>query len=403
MKPPLLFLCHRLPIPPNKGDKIRSFNMLKFLSQHYTVYLAGFIDDKNDLRYVDELQTYCADYLIEEKSSLVSMLRGLTGFISRSAITLPYYFSPSLKSWVKEKTKQHNIQRTFVYSSAMAQYAMPNTGLTFTQFVMDFVDVDSDKWRQYALKKQGIARWFYNREAKCLEDYEVDVFEQASSAAFVSSQEAKFFNTVLEKRGFDLNNKQALAINNGVDAEFFRPEQQATAIHELGDQACVFTGAMDYWPNIAAIVWFVEQVWPHVLTAHPNAVLAVVGSNPSEEIRALNKQNSIIVTGRVEDVRPYIQQANIVIAPLQIARGIQNKVLEGMAMSKEIVLTKLAGEGICVDSMPGYHICESAQQYISTINTLLQSLGKEVTENRSFVQRHFDWHTELEKLKGMIG
>jgi len=382
--------------------------MLKYLAGHYTIYLAGFIDDKNDLAYVDDLREYCAEYLIEEKSKLSSMIRGLSGFLTGSAITLPYYFSASLEKWVKQKTKQHNIHRTFVYSSAMAQYAMPRTGLKFDSFVMDFVDVDSDKWRQYSSKKQGFARWFYKREARCLENYEVAVFKQADSSVFVSSQEASFFNSMLKQRNALLNDKQALAINNGVDAAYFNQalpclSLDSSLVSDLGEHALVFTGAMDYWPNIAAINWFVEHVWPHIIQVQAKAVLAVVGSNPSEEMQLLNTRKNIIVTGRVEDVRPYIKQANVVIAPLQIARGIQNKVLEGMAMSKEIVLTKLAGEGICVESMRGYHICETAEEYSATITALLASPSAEIPENRAFVQAHFDWDTELEKLKGMIG
>ncbi|MFW8590373.1 TIGR03087 family PEP-CTERM/XrtA system glycosyltransferase [Glaciecola sp. 2405UD65-10] len=402
MKPPLLFLCHRLPIPPNKGDKIRSYNMLKFLSEHYSIYLAGFIDDKNDRAYIDQLKQFCVDFTIEEKSPLLSKIKGLSGFLNGNAITLPYYHSSSLQGWISRAISEHKIERVFVYSSAMAQYVMPKSENSFTRFVMDFVDVDSDKWRQYALNKQGLGRWFYNREARCLENFEAQVFEAADNSVFVSSQEADFFNELMQKRKLDTHLKPAQAINNGVDADYFNPEAKISTVSELGQQAIVFTGAMDYWPNVAAVMWFVKHVWPQVSTSYPNAQFVVVGSNPTDEISQLSKQQNISVTGRVEDVRPYILQANVVIAPLQIARGIQNKVLEGMAMGKEIVLTKLAGEGICVSSMQGYHICETSNETVVTINKLLASLPAEIASNRQFVKDNFDWDTELQKLKGMI-
>lgn len=376
--------------------------MLKFLSEHYSIYLAGFIDDKNDRAYIEQLKQFCVDYTIEEKSPFLSKLKGLSGFLNGSAITLPYYHSSSLQTWISQAISKHNIERVFVYSSAMAQYVMPKATNTLTRFVMDFVDVDSDKWRQYALNKQGLGRWFYNREARCLENFEAQVFEAADNSVFVSSQEADFFNKLMQERRLDINLKPAQAINNGVDADYFDPKAQMPSVDELGEQAIVFTGAMDYWPNVEAVKWFAEHVWPKVLQVNPNAQFVVVGSNPSDEICQLKKQANIIITGRVEDVRPYILQANVVIAPLQIARGIQNKVLEGMAMSKEIVLTKLAGEGICISSMPGYHICETSKETVDTINDLLASLPADISSNRQFVKDNFDWDTELQKLKGMI-
>jgi sugar transferase (PEP-CTERM/EpsH1 system associated) len=395
-KEPLLFLCHRIPFPPNKGDKIRSFNILKKLSETYDIHLGCFIDDPFDKQYVGKLNEYCASVFTLNQNKIIAKIKGTKAFLTGKPISLPYYFDQKMQQWTERTIAQKSIVKTFVYSSSMAQYIEDSAGNSFEQLerVIDFVDVDSDKWRQYAEKKSGLAKWVFNREYRLLAKYEDLICQQFDHSIFVSPDEAKLFRDKQPNQ----NKEKVHGMLNGVDVDFFNPDATFSEETLIPDVPFIsFTGAMDYWANIDAVIWFVENVWPLILKAQPNAIFCIVGGNPSDEVIKLAKIPSIVVTGRVHDVRPFIAQAKCVVAPLQIARGIQNKVLEAMSLNKAVVVTSMAMEGINAVSSDHVKIVDDAQLFA---NECLQFLvGENIdNNNRNWIINSFTWEATLNPL-----
>jgi sugar transferase (PEP-CTERM/EpsH1 system associated) len=393
-KEPLLFLCHRIPFPPNKGDKIRSFNMLKALAKSFDIYLACFVDDPFDWQYADKLDKYCKQKLLIKQDKTIAKIKGLKAFVSGEAISIPYYFNRALASWTDAVIARHKIKQVFVYSSSMAQYV---EGERYAQLnrVIDFVDVDSDKWLQYASGKKGLYRWVYKREWQKLQGFENRIAEQFQHSLFVSPQEANLFK---QQVSASVATKVS-GMLNGVDTEFFNPHNNDIApLAEPID--VVFTGAMDYWANVDAVLWFTQHVWPLVRNKHPNASFYVVGGNPSAAVLALDGKQGITITGRVVDVRPYILAAKVAVAPLQIARGLQNKVLEAMSMAKPIVSTSMAIEGIEAQN-DDIRVTDAPELFCEQVcNYLVQP--RQAEQSRQWIVANLQWNESLSRLPALF-
>jgi sugar transferase (PEP-CTERM/EpsH1 system associated) len=393
-KSKILYLCHRIPYPPNKGDKIRSFNLLKALSEQYEVHLGCFIDDDFDYQYVDKLAQWCVDYKCRPQKKWRAKLKGLTSFLTGQPITIPYYSDVQLQRWVDHTLEKYQIDTVVVFSSSMAQF-VDKPQYRHLHRVIDFVDVDSDKWRQYAENHGGIMRGVYQREHRLLQNVERQYCEHFDRSLFVSPDEAELFRTLMPE---ELASK-IHPLLNGVDIRFFDPSLPlAAAEFELDKPYIVFTGAMDYWANVDAVCWFVEHVWPGILQQHPTLHFMIVGGNPSTEVKELAKKPGIVVTGRVEDVRPYIHNALLVVAPLRIARGIQNKVLEAMAMNKIVIATAMAMEGINAPESGWLKQTDAATEFTTHVLESLSAPSENIAA-RQWIIDHFTWAATLEPLK----
>lgn len=389
----LLFLVHRIPYPPNKGDKIRSYHFLKHLISKYNVYLGTFVDDTNDWKYTEKVDALCAETHYEELKPFQSKVKSVQGFLTGDALSLPYYKNQKMQNWVNDTIKTHSIKKVLIFSSVMAQFIENRNDV---EIVVDFVDVDSDKWLQYAEKKQGIARWIYQRESKYLLAYEQKIAEIAKKSLFVSEQEAALFKaltpSLTEKIGH---------INNGVDVDYFSPDLKFDSLFH-DENAIVFTGAMDYWANVDAVIWFANNVFPQILQKNPKTTFYIVGSKPTKDVLSLANEN-VIVTGFVDDVRPYLSFAKLVIAPLRIARGIQNKVLEAMAMGKYVVATSSAFEGIPCNEKLAISIVDDANIMANKVSELLENNFVVVSNaNRDFVKEKFSWEQNVNQLSVLL-
>lgn len=398
---PLLFLCHRIPYPPNKGDKIRAFHLLRHLSRHFDIYLASFVDDPEDWSGVPELEKYCHVTFFRPLNPRIATIRSLSGLLSGDALSLPYYTDRAMQNWVAKTCASHNIRHTLVYSSAMAQF-LPKDSTSFERKVIDFVDVDSDKWSQYAKQKPWPMSWLYRREARCLLRCEQELAADFDANLFVSSAEAALFKQLspatASKTGF---------YNNGVDFNYFDPLTTDESVLQnpfsAGDQALVFTGAMDYWPNEDAVIWFAHNVLPALRNAHPALVFCIVGSKPTANVQRLAHLPGVSVTGRVPDVRPYIKHALAVVAPMRVARGVQNKVLEGMAMAMPVLVSAKGLEGI--DAQDGEHIllADSAEEYLCGVGDILAGRNPTLGEKaRDHVKQLFNWDHTLPKVVDLL-
>ena len=334
----LLFLAHRIPYPPTKGDKVRSYHLLKYLAGRYRVHLGAFVDDESDFAYAGALRELCEECHLVRLNPKLAKVKSLVGLVSGEALTLPYYRSASMHRWVSQVLRATPVQGVLVFSAAMAQYVMSSSGVPR---VADLVDVDSDKWRQYAATQRWPYSAIYRRESRALLRYERQIARHFDATVFVSAAEAGLFRQLAPEAA-----DKVWHVNNGVDTDYF--SSRRTYANPYGDskRVLVFTGAMDYWPNVDAVVSFAHAAFPAIRRELPDAEFYIVGARPTPEVQRLAELPGVSVTGAVPDIRPYLAHATLAVAPLRIARGVQNKVLEAMAMAKPVLASPQAAEGI---------------------------------------------------------
>jgi sugar transferase (PEP-CTERM/EpsH1 system associated) len=387
----LLFLAHRLPYPPNKGDKVRSFHLLRHLASRYRVHLGTFIDDPADWTHADVVRSMCAGSCILGLDRARARWRSLLALAGRGSLTEAYYRDRRMGAWVDSCLAAGTVSRVVVFSSAMAQYVpLPAAAV---RVVVDFVDVDSDKWRQYAARKPWPASWVYRREARTLLELERRVASAADASVFVSAAEAALFRRLAPAAAGKVRH-----VDNGVDLGYFQPRAGGVDPYPPDADPVVFTGAMDYWANADAVSWFAREVFPSVRARRPSAVFYVVGARPGPDVRRLADLPGVRVTGTVPDVRPYLAHARVAVAPLRVARGVQNKVLEALAMGRPVVATPAALEGIEPSPPAGTLRVDDpvamAEQVLWCVSdpVAAAALG---AAGRASVERHCDWAANL--------
>jgi sugar transferase (PEP-CTERM/EpsH1 system associated) len=384
----ILFLSHRIPYPPNKGDKIRSYHLLKHLSERYRVHLGTFIDDPDDWRHVDRVKQLCGETFFARLAPRTARLFSLGGLATNQPLTLGYYRDASMQAWVEHALRELPVKHILVFSSGMAQYAAQAQQM---RRIIDFVDIDSDKWLQYAEKKSWPMSWLYRREGRLLLRYERKVAQQFDASLFVSQAESDLFKRLAPESAARIG-----YFNNGVDTEYFSPAHSHPDPYPKDEAHMVFTGAMDYWPNVDAVQWFAQEVLPAVLAQFPTARFSIVGARPTAAVRALAALPGVHVTGAVPDVRPYLAHARLAVAPLRIARGIQNKVLEAMAMAKPVVASAQALEGIAAGIGTEVVLARDGSEFIGAVLTLLQQPHDTMGEAaRTRVLADYTWERNL--------
>ncbi len=396
----VLFLAHRIPYPPNKGDKIRSWHILKHLAERARVHLGCFIDDPDDLKHQDFLREVVGgECCFVPISPLASKVRGLRGLLNGESITASYYPAEPMTQWVQDIAQRYSVERVFLYSSAMFPFASKiiKPG---RRVVMDFVDMDSDKWRQYADSKSWPMSALYKREAVKVLGLERTAAYRSDVSLFVTDAEVASFKAVAGSAAHDVR-----ALFNGVDHEKFSPTADFQPMTLPGAPNLVFTGAMDYWANVDSVVWFADEVLPLVRRVFPKAHFTIVGARPTAEVLKLGKRPGITVTGTVDDVRPYIAAADMAVAPLRIARGVQNKVLEAMAMAKAVVTTPAAAQGIAAKPGEEFLVAPDAQQMADAVVALARdsvhadAMGRAA---RALVLNRYDWDRCLSLLDDVL-
>jgi len=388
----ILFLAHRVPYPPDRGDKIRGFNIIKHLAQHHRVHLIAFADDQRDLKGKGALARLTGNRSIIWRSK-PRWLAGVQALVLRRPISLTAFDNRSLHEAVDNILARHSVGVIYVFSGQMAQYlpARPRQ-----RVIMDFVDVDSAKFEDYGRTGKGLGAWLMKREGRLLGQYERSVASKADASVFVSAAESDLF---VKRTGA----KRVRVLENGIDTEFFDPQAAFKRIETTND-LIVFTGQMDYRPNIEAVAWFANAILPHIQLARPNARFAIVGRSPTDAVRALTGVAGVIVTGEVADVRGWLDAASVVAAPLKLARGIQNKVLEAMAMARPVVASAAAAEGIDHQGTirTGGTVGEIAEAVIALLadRDAAVELGRRA---RAQVEQRYSWAACLAPLDELVG
>jgi sugar transferase (PEP-CTERM/EpsH1 system associated) len=388
----ILFLAHRVPYPPDKGDKIRAFHILQHLSRSHDVWLGACVDDPRDLAQMGGWELPCRESCLVPLGAVRRGGAMLGGLVAGQPLSVVRFRHPRLQRWVDRVLRETRPDVVFVYSSAMAQYVVGRMPAD-ARLVIDFVDADAEKWREYAEKAAPPLSALYAREFRKLTAYEGRALARADQGLLVSETERRLLAGFLPE---DADKLQVMP--NGVDADFFRPQG-------AGDgRSLVLTGRMDYAPNVDAAIWFADEILPKVRRRRPDAVFRIVGAAPSPAVRALARLPGVEVTGSVPDVRPYIAQAAAVVAPLRIARGIQNKVLEGMAAGRPLIATPQALDGIA--ATPGREVLVAGDPgtFAAAVCSVLDGLARaDLGERaRSFVLARHQWSAQLRQLDALL-
>jgi sugar transferase (PEP-CTERM/EpsH1 system associated) len=393
----LLCLSHRIPYPPTKGEKSRLWNFLRRMLDDYTVHLGCFIDDPVDWGQADFLRKRCASSLFLPLNRTRGKLRSLGGLLAGEALTMRYFFDSRMAAWVNQTRQRFCPRRVYVLCTGVGSYIMNNTW-NGTRRVIDMMDVDSDKWRQYADRKRGVASIFYGREARTLLAFESRAAECFDATLFVSEADAELFRKLSPRTAGKVH-----SIRQGVDADYFDPRRDYEAPYPNSEEPIVFTGNMDYWPNVDAVSWFANDVFPRIRVRRPRAAFYIVGANPAREVLALQDQAGVTVTGRVSDIRPYMAHSKVMVAPLRVARGIQSKVLEAMAMAKPVIVTRLAREGI--QAKPGSElvVADQPESFARAVVDALEGNGTPLgVQARELVQREYSWDASYTRLRELL-
>ncbi len=392
---PLIMLAHRIPYPPNKGDKIRSYHLLRHLAARYEVHLGAFVDEPADLVHADTLRRWCGEVRLERLGPVRPRLRMLPALLGGEPLSVAAYRSAAMRRWLRHTVRATGAMRFVAFSTAMAQYAdvMPRGA----RRVLDMVDVDSEKWRQYGQRRRGWAGWIYRREARSLLARERAAAAAHVAVTLVSPAERDLFRRLAPETA-----ERLLVLGNGVDRDYFRPSGEYPNPYASGIRPIVFTGAMDYWPNVDAVTWFADEILPRVRAGIPDAVFHVVGLRPTTAVRALSRRPGIEVIGATPDMRPWLAHARLVAAPLRVARGVQNKVLEGFAMARPVLATPMALEGIELEH--GYPLCAESPAALARLAAeVLQSGDRGLGERMcAWVGEHYDWERRLAPLAGLL-
>lgn len=390
-KPHVLYLAHRIPYPPNKGDKIRSWKTLEHLAQRFRVHLGAFVDDSRDFQHEAHLKSLCESVALVPLDKRLATLRSASGFVSGEPLTLPYYRDRRMKAFVAN-ARAAGLAAEIAFSSSMAQYIAEKSN---APRIVDLCDADSAKWTEYARRKSWPMSAVYEREGALLAKSESAIINFADATFAISEEEADLLGSRDEAQ------REVSWFCNGVDSDYFAPRASAPS----GQFTAVFVGAMDYWANVDAVLWFIREIWPQVRAEIPAATFAIVGSSPSKAVQALDAADGVSVIGRVPDVRPYIEGAALVVAPLRIARGVQNKVLEAMAMGKAVVSTPAGLEGIDATIGEEAIAAASADAFAREVVALTENAGragKIGAAARARILSDYQWPTQLSRLDAAL-
>lgn len=384
----ILFLSHRVPYPPNKGEKIRAFHQLKALAARHEVDLFTLADDPADLQHRDVLGGICREVTIAPLNPVHSKLRTLPYLLTRRPLTVPYFFSLKLKRAVSAAFARRRYDRIFLYCSAMAQYV---ERAWTTPIVADLVDVDSNKWKQYSQVTSMPMSWVYRREWRRLRAYEKDVCDRAARVLVTTEREAELVRELPTSAPVNV-----VPVGIEVGDPVIRMQESPTMI---------FVGDMGYFPNQQAVIWFCHQVLPKVRQAVPQARFLIVGRNPNHKVRSLGSIPGVEVTGQVPEVKPYLAQASVSVAPFLVAAGIQTKVLEAMNHGLPVV----ASPPIARSLLPPVANCiQTAQQpaeWAAVLIELLQNPDRAAqlgAEARKAVAETYDWRSVLTQFVQLV-
>ncbi len=388
----ILFLAHRIPYPPNKGEKIRAYHELRFLSGRHRVDVLCFADSKEEADGQRELRDLCRDIYVETRGFGIIAAGAVRSLLRGEPLSCGCFYSRRFRREVDRALATRSYDVVFVYCSSMLQYLPQPISIPV---VADFVDVDSAKWAQYAQRSSFPIRSVFAREASKMAEYEMKWLRASAATIVTTPQEA-----ALLRRGA-LSPIEVIA--NGVEMPKASASELSPEIRALQPYV-LFVGTMDYLPNTDAVKYFASDILPLVHKQHPELNFVIAGRNPSRRVRKLGSRPGVIVTGTLPEVETYLAGSSAVVAPFRIAQGIQNKLLEALAAGKPVVSTSGPAAAIGARNGETLLIADTPQEFASAIVTLLDhpEMHSRFDKGPDFVRRHFSWHENLNQLEQVL-
>ncbi len=389
--PRVVYLTHRVPYPPDKGDRIRNYHVLRELSRHARVWLAALADEPVTPDQTARLNELC------ERVALVphprSLARAGLSLLTGRSMSEGLFNSAALDALLAGWRKEADFAASLVSASSLAPYQRRNGWADVPAFV-DLVDVDSQKFFDYAAAAGVPKRWLFSLEGGRVRKLEKELCEWAKGVFLVSAAEVKLFD------GFTAPGTATTA-TNGVDLDYFGPQPDVKP-----ELACAFVGALDYPPNVDAAVWFAGEIWPRVRAVHATAEFRVIGRTPAPAVLRLHGKGGVSVVGQVPDVRPHVASAAVSVCPVRIARGLQNKVIEAMAMAKPTVASPPAVAALKVELGRDVLCATTADEWVRTLVDLLGDPARQAelgANGRKYVEEHHHWDKCLRPMVKKMG
>jgi sugar transferase (PEP-CTERM/EpsH1 system associated) len=397
----ILLLSHRVPFPPNKGEKIRTFHQLKHLRElGHHIHLFSPYEDKTELAHFNALrETWCTS--VEASLLKPKAIRLLMGLVKGQPMSVANFYDKTLQQKFDQFLSGNTVDAIICSASSVAEYIFKSTALPTLDkkplLIMDFMDVDSDKWGQYQQSSSFPMSMVYAREQRLLAKYEKKIVKKFDASYLIAKAEVTLFNQSV------MQSDKVHVMGNGLDTSVFYPPK----IKQPNPAPVfLFTGVMDYKPNEDAVNWFVNTCWPSIITQHPTAKFVIAGMNPSADINQLANDNSIEVTGFVDDILPYYHQADIFVAPFRLARGVQNKVLQAFACALPVISTPMGAEGILCQADQDILIASTPVEFIAQANQLIAQpkLAKSIGQSAlHIIKQHYSWPSQLQPLVNLLG
>ena len=386
----ILFICHRFPFPPKRGGKIRPFNIIKHLSNKHRVTVASLVRSPEEAKDGDGIVTHCAAYEMGKVWNPVQVMRMIGCLATTTPSSMGFFYSRHLAHRINELLQNETFDLIFVHCSSVAQYVEDVHSIPK---ILDFGDMDSQKWLEYSSYKTAplsFGYWLEGMKLLRAEKLLAGKFDFGTATTRAELETLDGYQTSVATDWFP----------NGVDTEYFCPSDEP-----YNPNVIVFVGRMDYYPNQQCMLDFCANVLPIVRARRPDVQLKIVGADPSVNIRKLGMLPSVSVTGSVPDVRPYLRQAALSVAPLKIARGTQNKILEAMAVGVPVITTSVAARGVDAVAPEHFLVADSISEQVDAIFRVLDSVSERERLSGAGRQRmltHHQWGQSMERMDTII-
>lgn len=385
----LLFAANRFPYPPYRGDKLKIYNLAKRLSNKHELHLLTFIQDNNDLQYLSELNKFFKEIHTVRLSKWCSYLNCIPAFFRDEPFQVRYFHSKKMNEKIKTLLSNNKYDAIHVQHLRMAQYWNDKKNVAR---VLDLPDAYSLYWKRRVDSKPGLIRSFNYAEYTRVYNYE-NIIHDFDKALVCSNEDKRYLQD--EHELYNVN-----ILPNGVDLTVFKNESHNYENNDI----ILFTGNMDYAPNVDAVEYFVNDIFPSILEIVPNVKFIIAGQRPVKKVLQL-ASDKVTVTGFVKDLTEMYSKASIVVAPLRFGAGTQNKVLEAMAMGVPAVSHNIGFNGLNIQSGEGVVLATELESFIQSCITLLQSssLRKSIGEaGKKVVKEQFDWDTIASRLENYL-
>jgi sugar transferase (PEP-CTERM/EpsH1 system associated) len=386
----ILYLAQRVPYPPSRGDKIASYHAVRYLAAKHSLFVGALAHDRDDLEHARELKRLGVEVDVALRHPSAARLAALHALVTGAPLSIAYYRSKELARAILHRAATVRFDAVIAFCSSMGQYA---DLLPALPLIADLVDLDSSKWQLYAAASQWPHSAVYAAEQRRLLAYERRLAKRAAVAVVRTEAEREDCLRLIPEARFEV-------VSNGVDLAYFSAHGAKPTTRNI-----VFTGVMDYFPNVHAVEYFCREILPRIRQRILDATFTIVGSRPNARVRRLENIPGVAVTGEVPDVRPYLRAASVAVAPLLLARGIQNKVLEAMAMNTPVVTTPAAFRGIDAAEGDGIFVAHEPGDFATKVVRILEDprLASEMGKRaRAAVEKRYVWDEQLASLERLI-